>query len=326
MSTQSLHSSAPLHPGAKIAPGVWPVMFTPYQVDGSIDFDAIPALVDFYLDAGCAGIFPVAGSGEMFFLSQDERDAVARATVEAVGGRAQVLGGGGFGDDWETWIESARRMSQTGVDCVVLISSTVPVSRRPWEHEEVVDQLIRASEEIDFPLGLYECPSPEHRLLNPEGVRRLAETGRFLYFKETGSDVEAIAAKVAASLGTPMRVYPANLNAFLLPRMEGVGGFGGIQSNVLPDVMVAVDRMGENNRALCEAIHSKMLELEAGYLNEMYPASGKYLLQLRGLPIRTLSRMGKNPTLNPEQEARVEALIESMNDIQSVARGAATTA
>lgn len=37
----------------------------------------------------------------------------------------------------------------------------------------------------DIPLGLYECPVPYHRLLDAETLQWCAETGRFLFHKDT---------------------------------------------------------------------------------------------------------------------------------------------
>ena len=46
--------------------GLWPVMLTAFEEDGSLDLPGVDALVDFYLEGGSGGLFAVCqvGTGE----------------------------------------------------------------------------------------------------------------------------------------------------------------------------------------------------------------------------------------------------------------------
>jgi len=48
-----------------IVRGVWPVMLTPFRKDGAIDWPALDALVDWYLDVGVSRLFASCLSSEM---------------------------------------------------------------------------------------------------------------------------------------------------------------------------------------------------------------------------------------------------------------------
>lgn len=309
--TQSLHAPmSETHPARSIAQGVWPVMCTPFKEDGSLDLEKVPELVDFYLNAGCVGVFPVAGSGEMFHLAHAERCAMARATVEAVGGRAQVLASGNFGEDLDAQAEAIRQVADTGVNAVVLVLSIVPLAKSPWAHEDLVDQILRLSEKVNCRLGMYECPSPEHRVLRPEDVKRIAASGRFDFLKETTQDRDWVAEKVRARDGTPMALYPASLKVFTEPWIEGVGGYNGIIGNIVPEVFVRINQLAEGNQPYCSQIRELLFEIERRFLNELYPASGKVLLRMRGLSVGTRARAGKNPVLSEAQLAELAPLKE----------------
>ncbi len=84
---------------ASISDGVWPTMVTPFTADDKIDFDALAAQVEWYLARGVDGLFAVCQSSEMFYLSLDERVALARAVVERVAGRVEVIASGHISDD-----------------------------------------------------------------------------------------------------------------------------------------------------------------------------------------------------------------------------------
>jgi 4-hydroxy-tetrahydrodipicolinate synthase len=294
-------------------------MFTPFDEEGRLDLGKVPELVEFYIQAGCAGIFPVAGSGEMFLLTQEERVQVAKATVEAVGGRVQVIAGGNFGADTAAQIEAAKQIEDTGVDGLVLILSVVPLQSQPWNPEELVENTIRIGEALRLPLGMYECPSPEHRVLRPQDVAALAATGRFHFLKETTEGRDYVAEKVNAGKESPLRIFPASINVFWDEWIEGVGGFNGISANVIPEVFVKLCNLGKANGAYRREVRERVFDLQTRFLNELYPASGKFLLQLRGLSLGTKCRAGKVPVLSESQLELLRPLKELMEDLTGTA-------
>lgn len=57
-----------------IPDGVWPVMLTPFRANLTIDWEGLDRLIDWYVEAGVAGLFAVCLSGEMFDLDEQEPD------------------------------------------------------------------------------------------------------------------------------------------------------------------------------------------------------------------------------------------------------------
>ena len=68
--------------------GVWPVMLTPYTLDNRVDTQALERLTNWYIEQGVSGLFAVCQTSEMFFLSLEERELIARTVVRAAGGGA----------------------------------------------------------------------------------------------------------------------------------------------------------------------------------------------------------------------------------------------
>ena len=58
--------------------GIFPTMITPYK-NGEIDYNAVGQLTDWYVENGCHGIFAVCQSSEMWYLSLEEKTALAKA-------------------------------------------------------------------------------------------------------------------------------------------------------------------------------------------------------------------------------------------------------
>ena len=61
-----------------IPDGVYPTLITPYEEDGSIDWNTLEAFIEWHIVRGVAGFFAVCQSREMFHLTMRERLELAR--------------------------------------------------------------------------------------------------------------------------------------------------------------------------------------------------------------------------------------------------------
>ena len=75
--------------------GVFSALVTPFNEDGSIDYGALRALIEWQIVEGVAGVSPVGTTGESPTLNPADHLKVIEATVEAVAGRAKVIAGTG---------------------------------------------------------------------------------------------------------------------------------------------------------------------------------------------------------------------------------------
>src|SRR5262249_38218541 len=73
-------------------------MVTPFKRDGSLDTDAAARLATHLVDSGCDGLVLFGTTGESPTTTDDEKIALLRAVLEAVGDRARIVGGAGSYD------------------------------------------------------------------------------------------------------------------------------------------------------------------------------------------------------------------------------------
>ena len=255
-------------------------MLTPFTGDRSIDWPVVDALVEMYVGAGVAGLFAVAQSAEMFQLTEDERVALAARVVARVAGRVPVVAGGAFAPTPERQAAMVRRLADTGVAAVVLLTNQLADD---GEGDDVwrarAEALLAATPGID--LGLYECPAPYKRILPAETLGWAATTGRFVFHKDTCLVGAQIAAKIAAVRGTRLRFFNAEMASLLASLEAGGDGFAGIASNYYPEVTVwlcrhALDRPDEARR-----VHD-LLTVGEQVVDFKYPAAAKRFLRLTG--------------------------------------------
>ena len=75
------------------AKGVYVISATPFDDDGSIDFDSADNLVDFYIDKGVSGMTILGMMGEANKMSADEAEGFMRHMMKRVAGRVPVIVG-----------------------------------------------------------------------------------------------------------------------------------------------------------------------------------------------------------------------------------------
>src|SRR5215210_6937371 len=168
-----------------------PVMITPFNLKAKVDFDAVSLLVDFYLAAGVKGFFANCLSSEMYSISEDERLELTRHIVKYVKGRVPVVATGSFGLTIEDKAEFTRRIYDTGIDAVILITGHYAnVDDNDEKLLKNFDKMLKLTGNIL--MGMYECPAPYKRILSAEVFKTLLDTERFVYHKDTSIKLESV--------------------------------------------------------------------------------------------------------------------------------------
>ena len=73
--------------------GVLPIVYTPFDESGRIDYEDLERLVDYLIAAGTHGLAAVGGASECHKLTLDERKELAAATARFAAGRVPVVVG-----------------------------------------------------------------------------------------------------------------------------------------------------------------------------------------------------------------------------------------
>jgi 4-hydroxy-tetrahydrodipicolinate synthase len=93
------------------------VPVTPFTPDGSIDEPALERVVARMVSQGVQVVVPCGGTGEFSELTADERDRVARLTVDAAGGALVLVGVGG---DLDGAVRATRAAATAGAAGVMI--------------------------------------------------------------------------------------------------------------------------------------------------------------------------------------------------------------
>jgi len=273
--------------GSTLPTGAWPVMLTPFNENRSIDWGALDAYTDWLIELGSAGLFAVALSSEMYDLSRDERLELSARVVERAAGRVPVVASSAVSGSADEQAHEVRRVAETGVTAVVLISSLVARNDEPesvWLAN--IDTILSANLGVDF--GIYECPLPYKRLPSIDAIRNLARSGRFSFYKDTSHSLDVMTGRIDVMRGTRLRLYNAAIGSLTPSLRAGASGLSGYAANLYPDLVSWLCDNLDDPRALAV---QRLLTVVEHSVNLRYPASAKYLLDRSSrLEFRAISR------------------------------------
>jgi 4-hydroxy-tetrahydrodipicolinate synthase len=269
-----------------------PVMITPFNLKAKVDLDVVSTLIDFYLAAGVKGFFANCLSSEMYSITEDERLELTRHIVKYVKGRVPIVATGSFGLTIEDKAEFTKKIYDTGIDAVILITGHYANAE---DNDEILlrnfDKMFKLTGNI--PLGTYECPAPYKRIIGPEVFKTLLSTNRLVYHKDTSIELEKVKTKLEVLKETSNRLefYDAHSPNAMYSLQMGAKGMSSISGNFYPEILVW---MVNNANDPDKQEEVKWLQSEISRVDPLihvaYPMSAKYFLRKRGLPVRTISR------------------------------------
>ena len=286
---------------AEIPDGTWPVMLTPFGEDGRVDESAVGPLVSWYVQRGAAGLFACCSSSEVETLSWAEKLRLTELTLAESAGRCAVVGSAMALEPGRDLAEAVGQVHGLGVSAVVLNLAELADD---GEDDGVVrarlEGLLKATPGV--PLGLYECPSPYHRLAGPGLLDWASETGRFVFFKDTCCDGGVLRERLDRLRGSAMRLFNAHTPLMREALGWGAAGFCGLGTNFYPErydrLQASVAAGGDDEAAALQA----QLDATDPLIHRRYPRSAKAYVRSQGVAIGTTCRRAVDE-LRPEDEA-----------------------
>jgi 4-hydroxy-tetrahydrodipicolinate synthase len=205
---------------ASIWRGVIPANTTPFKADGSVDHDFMAEHARWMIDAGCIGIVPLGSLGEGATLSFDEKVAIVKTLVDAIGDRASVIPGIASLSTEEA-VKLAKASAKAGARALMVLPPYVYST--DWrEMGAHVSAIIEAT---DLPCMLYNNPVAYKTDFKPEQIAELAARYPQLQaVKESSGDVRRFAG-IRALLGDRLELLVGMDDAIVEGAAMGATGW-----------------------------------------------------------------------------------------------------
>src|SRR5881227_1808240 len=189
---------------------------TPFDADGGVDLDRYQELCAFLVDNGSDGVVVNGTTGEASTLSEDERVALIRAALEAIGDRATVVAGTGTNSTAHS-IELTRQAAEAGAHAVLVVT---PYYSKPPQRA-IVEHFKAIAAASDLPIVVYNIPGRVVINIEPETITQLAEIPTVRAVKQANDDLEQ--ARHIVDLGLDLYAGDDNI-LFSFLEAGGVGG------------------------------------------------------------------------------------------------------
>ena len=287
--------------------GMGVALITPFNEDGSVDYEALLRLVDYQLQNGTDFLCVLGTTAETPTLTKEEKEKVKRTVIDRVNGRIPILLGVGS-NSTQAVVESVKNDDMTGVDALLVV---VPYYNKPSQ-EGIYQHYKAVAEATDLPIVLYNVPGRTGVNMTAETTLRLArDFENIVAIKEASGNI--------TQMDDIIKNKPADFDVisgddgitFPLITLGAVGVISVI-GNAFPREFSRMTRLalqGDYKHAL--TIHHKFTELFSLLFVDGNPAGVKAMLNMMGM-IENKLRLPLVPTRITTYE-KMRIVLDSLN-------------
>jgi 4-hydroxy-tetrahydrodipicolinate synthase len=254
-------------------------MITPMTADGALDPDGAARLATHLVDDLRHDGLVISGTtGESPTTTDQEKEQLLRAVIEAVGDRATVVAGVGTNDTAHT-CELARQAERAGAGALLVVT---PYYNKPPQ-SGLVAHFTKVADATGLPVMVYDIPGRAGVPIATESLIQLAQHPRIIAVKDAKGDLGA-SSQVMLSTGL---VYYCGEDMLNLPMLAiGAVGFVSVVGHVAGDRLHdMIDAYFAGRVAEARQIHLDLLPVYIGIMTRTQGAIAvKAALSLLGQP------------------------------------------
>jgi 4-hydroxy-tetrahydrodipicolinate synthase len=257
-------------------------LVTPFQTDGSIDFQALKQLVQLQIEGGTDFLVVQGTTGESPTLSQDEKRLVLDTVLEVNNGRLPVVYG--IGGNNTAGLAALFQNLPSGVDGILSVS---PYYNKPIQ-KGIVAHFKQVASYTDLPIILYNVPGRTGSNMSVETTLELAELPNVVAVKEASGNMEQIMDFIRQRKpGFGVLSGDDNLTMPLIA--AGADGVISVVANAFPErFSQMVHASIANDLTLAKAAHYDLFNVTKMFFEEGNPGGVKVALAARGLMQETM--------------------------------------
>lgn len=210
--------------------GLGVAMVTPFQNDGSVDFEALEILTNKLINGGVDYLVVLGTTGETPTLTHEEQFEVSSFIIKINNGRVPIMLGVG-GNDTAKIIKQLHIEDFSGVDAIL---SVVPYYNKPTQ-EGIYQHFSAIASSTNLPILLYNIPGRTGVNMDPDTVARLSFDHENIFgIKEASGNLEQMQEVIRRS--RPGFLVISGDDGFTVPLIK-CGGHGVISvlGNAYPE-------------------------------------------------------------------------------------------
>lgn len=251
-------------------------IITPFNNDGSINYEAFKNMVETQIAAGTDGIVVAGTTGEASTIDDAEQIKLIKYCVDIVNKRVPVIAGAGSNDTAHA-IELAKEAEKAGSEALLIVT---PYYNKTTQ-KGLVKHYAAIAENVNIPIILYSVAGRTGMNITPATVKELAKIKNIVAIKEASGDLSQIA-KIAESCD--IDIYSGNDDQTLPILSLGGKGVISVLANVMPkEVHEMCEKFFANDVAGAREIFLNTLTLANTLFIETNPIPVKTACNLMGM-------------------------------------------
>ncbi len=285
--------------------GLFAAACTPMNEDGSLNLDAVEPITSHLLDDGVAGLYVCGSTGEGMSLSTEEREATARAFVQAVDGRVPVIVQVGHNSLSEA-ARLAEHARSIGAD---IISATCP----SYYDVNTVDGLVDSMAEIataapELPFFYYHIPHLTGSRISMaeflvQGANRIPSLAGLKYTASTLDEFQECLELDGGRFDVVFGFDEMLLGGLAVGAKAAIGSTYNLAAPLYSRIIDAFEQ-GQFTEA--RRLQALSIRLIRALCRGPFHSSAKAVLTMQGLPAGPCRRPLQRLTAEQEQELRSE--------------------
>ena len=289
--------------------GIITALLTPLTKDEQIKEEALRQLIDFQVEQGVHGLFPLATTGEGMKLSLEKRKRAAEIIVDQTKGRVPVILHVGT-QDTEMTIELAKHAEDLDVDAICAVG---PFFYKP-DALGLIQHYKRIGEAVDLPLFIYNNVERQGYNIGPENFEKIIKNvPQVAGLKDTSYNLEQLQNYVH-KYGRNYTIIGGGDPMMFATFAVGASAHISAISNVFPELTIQLyEAMKKGDYKRGRELQFWLNDIRYALKKGPYITPYKEALKLRGIDTGTVSS-----PLRPMDEEEIKTLREDLKKLRVV--------
>lgn len=260
--------------------GAGVAIITPFNSDGSINFELLGEIIDYQIENKTDAIIICGTTGEASTMTDEEHLDCIRFAVEHTAGRVPVIAGTGSNDTAYA-VKLSKEAESAGADGLLVVT---PYYNKTTQ-KGLIGHFYAIADAVNIPIILYNIPGRTGMAIEIATVKELAKHKNIVGIKEASGNI-SYAAKLIAECGDVIDVYSGN-DDIIVPMMSlGAKGVISVLSHIIPEeTHNMVQYCLDNNFAEATRLQLEYLELINNLFIEVNPIPVKEALNIMGIDV-----------------------------------------
>ncbi|MBQ8152043.1 MAG: 4-hydroxy-tetrahydrodipicolinate synthase [Firmicutes bacterium] len=255
-------------------------LITPFNEDGSVNFNKLKELVDFHIAEGTDSILALGTTAETPTLTMAESDEIVKTVISQANGRVPILVGSGSNNTMMAK-ELSLKYENMGADGLLVIT---PYYNKCTD-AGLIDHFYTVADAVHSPIWVYHVPGRTGVKISYNALSEISKHPNIVGLKEASGDMSLVT-KYAKLINDDFNIYSGNDDINVPVLSVGGAGVISVLANILPGVThgIVMDYLnGDVKKARDE--HLKHLDFINALFIETNPIPIKEAMNMVGMDV-----------------------------------------